>query len=125
MTTAVAPKILIDFFKSNTWHILKRNRIGLKIAHEIVSEIMGHNFLMFVDDNADVLHDPTNMSCKLNDTHKIALSIITSGDDYELKIVDGLLMKKVGSAVVSQPHTNQNTTELVYASTFIPFDSSF
>lgn len=107
--------LVVKFFNSHTWCLLKKNKTGIIIAYEILSNILGHEYIMFVDDNSDVIHDPTNMYLSLTDEHKYHLSKITSGDDYELKYVDGKIMKKVGSAVVLK-----DTSAI-----FVPFDKSY
>ena len=142
------PLELIKFFDGSAWKILKKTKIGLEIAHDIVSAIVKHSDLCFIDDCNNVTVDPNGFHSTLSECEKRSLHQINSGNDKGLKLVNGkVLVKKIGSAVAMKVVDNntgdngnngnngnndnnsfigpETPTELVYASTFVPFDSSF
>lgn len=103
-----------NLFNSNVWKILHESKYAYKIAYLYLSRKLNTKDICFIDE--DILHDPNNFLSEITDEMKR----INNGNDTRVHINNKHIIKKIGSSVVGN-----NTTQIVYSSNFIPFDSSF
>lgn len=108
------------FFKSDVWKIIKQHNSKYLFAYKYLSKIIGHNNIFIYD---TMNYDPNNLYENLDDDIKETIESINNMNDDRMFIGRGYLIRKIGSTVViANPPT---TTEILYANTFIPYDSSF
>lgn len=109
-----------QFFEGFTWKTLKNEKLRYEIAHRLLTRITGHGFYFFIDDDNNLIYDPFGVFKNLSDAEKEYMFEINSGNDHKMRTKGLYNFKKISSAV-----GGVNSTEVVYASTFVPFDSSF
>lgn len=110
-----------QFFEGYIWKHIKNEKLRYEIAHRLLTKITGHGFYLFINDDNSIAYDPFNVFDKLSECEKEFLFQINQGSETKMRNHGSFNFKKIGSSVVG-PSTS---TELVYASTFVPFDSSF
>lgn len=111
------------FFKSKIWEFLKETKHSYRIAYELINRRHSLAKLFFIDDSNIVVYDPMNSYKEMNDFERTTFHNINRSNSTDLYQTDRFYFLKIGSSVGYGPISE--STETVYDSTFIPFDSDF
>lgn len=127
-----------NFFESTIWKLIHGKKHCYRIAYELIKKLNPKIKLFFIGDDHGIIFDSNDIYSKLTEFEiKVMRSINDGSIEYKLKgnksskngwyKTENHYFKKVGSSVgiSSDGVGGNNSTEIVYASTFVPFDSSF
>lgn len=110
------------FLNSNIFKILKQSDNGKMLCHRYLSKMLNHQDISFVNDDGSISHDPMGYFDAIPDYDKDEILKIIQGNNHNMHTNNKYIVKKTGSGVVMKI---PGVTYLVYADTFVPFDSSF
>lgn len=107
------------FLNSNIFKILKQSKYGNEIIHRILSRIMKHQNIAFINDDGTIIHDPMRYFDTIPDYDKDEIMKIIQGDNHNMHINNKYIVKKTSSGYVID---NNNSPS---SSIFKPFTPSY
>lgn len=109
MDSKVAHDKINFILDSNIFQILKKTKYGYQITHRVISKILQHKNIAFINDDESIICDEANFFATIKDgIEKELIMKIIRGNSYEMRQTNLYMVKKTGSGAV-----------------FIPFDGSF